>query len=55
MEKLINFKNLINQLFLIFSFENKNKKINIIKVLYYFILTSNKINQEKIKEIIKKK
>lgn len=42
----------INQLFLIFSFENKNEKINIIEVLCYFILTSNKTNQEKIKEII---
>ena len=42
----------INQLFLIFSFENKNEKINIIEVLCYFILTTNKTNQEKIKEII---
>ena len=42
----------VEQLFLIFSFESQNKKIDIIQVLIYFILTTNKNNKTKIKDII---
>ena len=42
----------VEQLFLIFSFESQNKKIDIIQVLIYFILTTNKNNKSKINDII---